>query len=125
MRLSIAVESNARLHLAEQAVESHEVSGLDFSRAKNANRNDGALAPAGICSGHRRWRGMSDRGDGELAIVIGSVLIISSFFVTKFYGSTGFLLSNKQIPTWMGRLFCWIVGGMMILVGLNFLFPPR
>jgi hypothetical protein len=41
------------------------------------------------------------------AIVIGSILIIASFFLKKFYAAGGTLaavVSDRRTPTWMGRL---------------------
>ena len=34
-------------------------------------------------------------------------------------------LSDKQIPTRMGRLFFCVVGGMFILIGIMFFFPNQ
>ena len=69
---------------------------------------------------------MTDRGDAELKIAIGTGVIVVLFFVKNFYWLQGRnVVSDKRMPTWIGRLLSWVIGGMMILVGLNFLFPPR
>jgi hypothetical protein len=62
------------------------------------------------------------------AIVIGSILIIASFFLKKFYaagGTPAAVVSDRRTPTWMGRLIFWAVGGMMLLVGIVCLLPNR
>jgi hypothetical protein len=64
-------------------------------------------------------------GDREILIAVGIVLIIVGIFGKTFYAANGIRVSDKQLPTWMGRLFFWVVGGMMILGGLNALFPPH
>jgi hypothetical protein len=68
-----------------------------------------------------------DQGSAILAIVIGSVAIVASFFVQNFYAAKGMYgeLSDKQIPTRMGRLFFCVVGGMFILIGIMFFFPNQ
>jgi hypothetical protein len=69
-----------------------------------------------------------DQGKAIAAIIAGSVLIVASFFFKNFYAGRGTLsaaVSDRRIPTWQGRLVFWVVGGMMILGGLIFLFPNR
>jgi hypothetical protein len=69
-----------------------------------------------------------DQGQAILGIVIGGILIIVSFFVKNFYEASGIplpIVSDRKIPTWQGRLICWVVGGMMILIGIMSLFPNR
>jgi hypothetical protein len=68
-----------------------------------------------------------DQGSATLAIVIGSVAIVASFFVQNFYAAKGMYgeLSDKQIPTRMGRIFFCVVGGMFILIGIMFFFPNQ
>jgi len=55
------------------------------------------------------------------------VAIVASFFVQNFYAAKGMYgeLSDKQIPTRMGRLFFCVVGGMFILIGIMFFFPNQ
>lgn len=69
-----------------------------------------------------------DQGKAITAIIAGSVLIIVSFFFKDFYEARGIplpVVSDRKVPTWQGRLIFWVVGGMMILGGLIFLFPNR
>jgi hypothetical protein len=71
---------------------------------------------------------MIDKGDGEILVATGSLLILASFFATRFYAARGIQsagVSNKRLPTWTGRVIFWVVGGFMILAGLNAIFPPR
>lgn len=71
---------------------------------------------------------MINKSDGEILVATGSLLILVSFFATKFYAARGILsagVSDKRLPTWMGRIIFWVVGGFMILAGLNAIFPPR
>jgi hypothetical protein len=66
------------------------------------------------------------KGGGEILIAIGSALIVAGFFGKAFYGSNrNFGVSDKPMPTWLGRIIFWVVGGMMIAGGLNALFPPH
>lgn len=66
------------------------------------------------------------KGDGELVIALGSLLIIAGIFPKTFFKFNLILhVSDKQKPSWIGRLLCGVVGGMMILFGLNAVFPPR
>jgi hypothetical protein len=64
-----------------------------------------------------------DQGQAITAIVAGSVLITASFFAKRFYAARGMLgapSANRPISTWKGRLLFRVVGGLMILVGLNY-----
>jgi hypothetical protein len=64
-----------------------------------------------------------NQGQAITAIVAGSTIISASFFAKKFYAAKGILgapSSNRVISTWKGRLLFGIVGGFMILVGLNY-----
>jgi hypothetical protein len=65
-----------------------------------------------------------DQGQAITAIIMGIAAIVLSFFIRTFYAARGDgFLSDKRIPTWMGRLLFCTIGGMMILVGLMFFFP--
>jgi|HubBroStandDraft_5_1064220.scaffolds.fasta_scaffold05618_6 hypothetical protein len=65
-----------------------------------------------------------DQGQAIAAIVVGTAAIVVSFFIKPFYAAkANGSVSDKKIPTWMGRLIFCTVGGMMILVGLIFFFP--
>jgi hypothetical protein len=69
-----------------------------------------------------------DQADAVTSIVIGSVAIIASFLIKNFYAARGIhgsALSDKTIPTWMGRLMFCIVGGMFIFIGVMFFFPNK
>ena len=62
------------------------------------------------------------------AIVVGSILIIASFFAKNFLAARGVpvpMASDRKIPTWEGRVIFWVVGGMMILGGIVSLIPIR
>jgi hypothetical protein len=68
------------------------------------------------------------QGQAIAAIVVGSILIIASFFAKSFYAARGIPMptaSDRKIPIWQGRLMFWVIGGMMILGGLISLFPNR
>jgi hypothetical protein len=69
-----------------------------------------------------------DQGEAIIAIIVGSSLVIASFFIKNFYEAGGIplpIVSDRRIPTWQGRLVCWVVGGMMIFVGIMSFFPNR
>ena len=66
-----------------------------------------------------------DQGSAIIAIVIGSVIIVGSFFIKNFYAANNISVSDKQIPTWMGRLLACMIGGMFILMGAMFFFPNQ
>ena len=69
-----------------------------------------------------------DQGKAMIAIIAGCILIIVSFFVKNFYEANGIplpIVSGRRVPTWQGRLVFWVIGGMMILIGLVFFFPNR
>jgi hypothetical protein len=75
-----------------------------------------------ICESVKRGNTM-DQGQAITAIVAGSTLITASFFAKRVYAAKGILgapSSNRLISTWKGRLLFWVVGGFMILVGLNY-----
>jgi hypothetical protein len=58
-----------------------------------------------------------------LAIVAGCVMIVLALCIKQFYAAKGILgvsLSNKQIPTWQGRLLFVVIGVVMVLVGIKF-----
>jgi hypothetical protein len=72
--------------------------------------------------------GSLNQGHAISGIVIGTILIAASFLFKNFYEARGIpmpVASGRKVPTWQGRLIFWIVGGMMILMGLIFLFPNR
>jgi hypothetical protein len=65
-----------------------------------------------------------DQGQAITAIVVGVAAIIASFFIKTFYAAMGDgFISDKRVPTWMGRLLFCAIGGMMMLAGLIFFFP--
>lgn len=69
-----------------------------------------------------------DRGEAIGAILVGSIVIVVSFFFKEFYEARGIplpIVSDRRVPTWQGRLIFWVVGGMMILGGLISFFPNR
>jgi hypothetical protein len=69
-----------------------------------------------------------DQGQAITLIVIGSAMIVVSFFVKNFYAARGIpvaTVSDQKIPIWMGRLLFCVVGSMMILGGLVFFFPNQ
>ena len=66
-----------------------------------------------------------DQGSAIIAIVIGSVIIVGSFFIKNFYAANNISVSDKQIPTWMSRLMACMIGGMFILMGAMFFFPSQ
>jgi hypothetical protein len=69
-----------------------------------------------------------DRGEAIGAILVGSIVIVVSFFFKEFYEAWGIplpIVSDRRVPTWQGRLIFWVVGGMMILGGLISFFPNR
>jgi hypothetical protein len=58
-----------------------------------------------------------------LALVAGCVMIVLALSIKQFYATKGILgvsLSNKQIPTWKGRLLFLAIGAAMLLVGIKF-----
>ena len=62
------------------------------------------------------------------AIVVGSILIIASFFAKNWFAARGVpvpVASDRKIPKWEGRLIFWVIGGMMILGGIISLIPIR
>jgi hypothetical protein len=66
---------------------------------------------------------MMDQGQAIIAIVTGSTLITASFFGKTFYAASGLSgapSSNRIISTWKGRILFWFVGGIMVLLGLNY-----
>jgi hypothetical protein len=60
-----------------------------------------------------------DKNQAEWAIGFGVVMIAASFLTKRFFGTNGIFVSDKPIPTWLGQLIFWVVGGMMILAGVN------
>ena len=68
-----------------------------------------------------------DQTGAITAIVIGSIIVAGSFFVQNFYPAKGKFgeLSDKQIPTRMGRLMACMIGGMFMFIGVMFFFPNR
>lgn len=66
-----------------------------------------------------------DQNEAIWAILLGAVMIGASFLSNNFYASKGVFLSDRKIPTWMGRGIFWMVGGLMILVGVVSFFPNR
>jgi hypothetical protein len=68
-----------------------------------------------------------DQTGAITAIVIGSIIVVGSFFVQNFYTATGSFgeLSDKQIPAWTARLMACIIGGMFIFIGVMFFFPNK
>ena len=68
-----------------------------------------------------------NKEDSITFIVLGSVVIVGSFFIKNFYagrGTFGASVSDRRIPTWVGRLLAVVVGSMMVLSGLSyFIFP--
>ena len=67
-----------------------------------------------------------DKEECILLVIIGIAVVAVSFISKNFYASKGTVtLSDQRVPTWQGRLVFWVVGGMMILGGLLFLFPNQ
>jgi hypothetical protein len=69
-----------------------------------------------------------DQGKAITAIVVGTILIIASFFIRNFYAARGIplpIVSDRQVPRWQGRLIFWVVGGMLILGGVISFFPNQ
>ncbi len=62
------------------------------------------------------------------AIVAGSMLLATSFISKNFYAAKGIhsaSLSDRKVPAWQGHLIFWVVGGIMIFIGVLSLFPSR
>jgi hypothetical protein len=53
---------------------------------------------------------------GAVAIVLG--LTVKQFFAAK--GVFGVTSSNRQIATWKGRVLFFIVGALLLLIGIKF-----
>ena len=71
---------------------------------------------------------MMDQRQAITAIVVGSAIITASFFAKTFYAAKGLRgapSSNRTISTWKGRILFWVVGGLMVLVGLNYFFTDH
>jgi hypothetical protein len=48
------------------------------------------------------------QGQAIAAIVVGSILVIASFFADNFYEASGIplpVVSDRKIPKWQGRFF--------------------
>jgi hypothetical protein len=53
---------------------------------------------------------------GTVAIILG--LTVKQFFAAK--GVFGVTSSNRQIATWKGRALFFIVGALLLLIGIKF-----
>ena len=53
---------------------------------------------------------------GVVAIILG--LTVKQFFAAK--GVFGVTSSNRQIATWKGRVLFFIVGALLLLIGIKF-----
>jgi len=53
---------------------------------------------------------------GTVAIILG--LTVKQFFAAK--GVFGVTSSNRQIATWKGRVLFFIVGALLLLIGIKF-----
>ena len=59
-----------------------------------------------------------------LAIVGGCAMIILAFCIKQFYAGKGIWsasLSNRQIPTWLGRVLFILIGSTALFIGIRFL----
>jgi hypothetical protein len=66
------------------------------------------------------------QSEAIFAIVLGSSVIVVSFFIDNFYGARGMpvaIASDQKVPRWQGRLGLCVIGGLMILTGLVYFFP--
>ncbi len=65
---------------------------------------------------------MISDNDAALCILVGVVGCTVGIVNKTFYAAKGFLAapsSDKQIPTWLGRLIFLVVGGVFLIAGFS------